>query len=288
MSIGKNIAKHRKAKNLTQEEFGAKLGVTNQAVSKWELEISFPDIMLLPQIAHELGITLNDLYATETEQESQQKSNVFNVEGIHHFPKEAQSLLIDSLYHKTNLINCRSWEFLKTPQNLQTKKYDSVKKHYTMCCLSDTKGAAFISNNQTIIDCEFATKDIDTLFENFEIASGLKKLADNNVRNILSHICNEYFHSSAPFDCGNSEYFEKDIKLSAISQALNLTSDETLNAIEKLISLHIIDTKTEDDGTHYMFQKIKAIEVATTFRLIERLLQNQVGYGCGDFGALTR
>ena len=36
MSIGKNIAKFRKQLNLTQEELGEKLGVTNQAVSKWE------------------------------------------------------------------------------------------------------------------------------------------------------------------------------------------------------------------------------------------------------------
>ena len=34
MSIGKNISKYRKAKGLTQEELGAKLGVTNQAVSQ--------------------------------------------------------------------------------------------------------------------------------------------------------------------------------------------------------------------------------------------------------------
>lgn len=36
MSIGKNIAKYRKTKNLTQEELVRMLGVTNQAVSKWE------------------------------------------------------------------------------------------------------------------------------------------------------------------------------------------------------------------------------------------------------------
>ncbi len=40
MSIGKNIAKYRKMLDLTQEELGVKLGVTNQAVSKWESEIS--------------------------------------------------------------------------------------------------------------------------------------------------------------------------------------------------------------------------------------------------------
>ena len=46
MSIGKNIAKYRKAKGLTQEELGTMIGITNQAVSKWESEVSMPDIML--------------------------------------------------------------------------------------------------------------------------------------------------------------------------------------------------------------------------------------------------
>ena len=50
MEIGKNIAKYRKAKGWTQEELGSRLGVTNQAVSKWESETSMPDISLLPAL----------------------------------------------------------------------------------------------------------------------------------------------------------------------------------------------------------------------------------------------
>ena len=69
MSIGKNIAKYRKEKGLTQEELGAKLGVTNQAVSKWESEVSMPDVMLLPEIANALNITLDDLYGITKEPE---------------------------------------------------------------------------------------------------------------------------------------------------------------------------------------------------------------------------
>ena len=51
MSLGKNIAKFRKEKGWTQGELGEKLGVSNQAVSKWEREISCPDIILLPSLA---------------------------------------------------------------------------------------------------------------------------------------------------------------------------------------------------------------------------------------------
>ena len=51
MSIGKNIALLRRAKGLTQAELGDLLGVSNQAVSKWESEMSMPDVLLLPEIA---------------------------------------------------------------------------------------------------------------------------------------------------------------------------------------------------------------------------------------------
>ncbi len=62
MSIGKNIAVYRKNKGLTQGELGEMLGVTNQAVSKWESEVSMPDVMLLPEIAKVLDVTVDELY----------------------------------------------------------------------------------------------------------------------------------------------------------------------------------------------------------------------------------
>lgn len=62
MSIAENIAKYRKAMGFTQEQLGEMLGVTNQAVSKWESAVSMPDVMLLPKIADALGITLEELY----------------------------------------------------------------------------------------------------------------------------------------------------------------------------------------------------------------------------------
>ena len=70
MSIGTNIAVYRKNKGLTQSELGEMLGVTNQAVSKWESEVSMPDVMLLPEIAKVLGVTLESLYNLNENQEA--------------------------------------------------------------------------------------------------------------------------------------------------------------------------------------------------------------------------
>lgn len=62
MSMGKNIAGLRKAKGWTQAELGRKLGVSNQAVSKWESEMSLPDVLLLPKIAHVFDVTIDRLF----------------------------------------------------------------------------------------------------------------------------------------------------------------------------------------------------------------------------------
>lgn len=63
MSIGKNIASFRKAKGWTQAELGEKIGVSNQAVSKWESEMSMPDVMLLPVLADAFECYIDELFS---------------------------------------------------------------------------------------------------------------------------------------------------------------------------------------------------------------------------------
>ena len=65
-SIGNRISKYRRAKSMTQEELAEKLGVSSQAVSKWETDASCPDISLLPRLCHYLGITTDELLTGKT------------------------------------------------------------------------------------------------------------------------------------------------------------------------------------------------------------------------------
>lgn len=60
--LGVRIAQLRKERNLTQDALSQKLGVSPQAVSKWETGIGCPDIALLPVIADAFGVTINDLF----------------------------------------------------------------------------------------------------------------------------------------------------------------------------------------------------------------------------------
>ena len=60
-TIGNRISKFRKAKGMTQEELANILGVSSQAVSKWETDVSCPDIGLLPQLCKTFGISSDEL-----------------------------------------------------------------------------------------------------------------------------------------------------------------------------------------------------------------------------------
>ena len=61
MFIAKNLKRLRLEKGLTQEELSERIGVTAQAVSKWERDECFPDITLLPGLANCFGVTVDEL-----------------------------------------------------------------------------------------------------------------------------------------------------------------------------------------------------------------------------------
>jgi len=67
-SIGNRITKHRKVLGITQEELASRLGLSSQAVSKWECDTSCPDISLLPELCKVLGITTDELLTGKTDE----------------------------------------------------------------------------------------------------------------------------------------------------------------------------------------------------------------------------
>lgn len=67
-TIGSRICKFRKEKGMTQEELASQLGVSSQAVSKWENDISCPDISLLPQLSRVLGVTTDAILSGKNEE----------------------------------------------------------------------------------------------------------------------------------------------------------------------------------------------------------------------------
>ena len=77
-TLGKKIAEGRKKCNYTQEEFSELLGVTPQAVSKWENDVSCPDIQLLPKISQLLNISIDDLLGNAQKKSEEPKAKVID------------------------------------------------------------------------------------------------------------------------------------------------------------------------------------------------------------------
>ncbi|MBE6566578.1 MAG: helix-turn-helix transcriptional regulator [Ruminococcaceae bacterium] len=66
-TLGKRIAALRHEKGLKQDELAEKLGVSAQAVSKWENDQTCPDISLLPLLAKTLGVSVDELLSGKQE-----------------------------------------------------------------------------------------------------------------------------------------------------------------------------------------------------------------------------
>ena len=65
-TMGMIIARLRKAQGMTQAELAEKMQVTDKAVSKWERDLSCPDIQSLPRLAEILGVSVEELMQGET------------------------------------------------------------------------------------------------------------------------------------------------------------------------------------------------------------------------------
>lgn len=60
-SLGTKISELRKARSMTQDELAVKMGVSPQAVSKWENDLSMPDLPILIELSDYFHVTLDDL-----------------------------------------------------------------------------------------------------------------------------------------------------------------------------------------------------------------------------------
>ena len=76
-TLGQKISELRKAKNMTQLELANKLNITDKAVSKWERDISCPDINTFPKLAEILEVSVDELLqANSPKEEKKEKEDI--------------------------------------------------------------------------------------------------------------------------------------------------------------------------------------------------------------------
>ena len=79
-TMGMMIAARRKERGMTQRELAEQMGVTDKAVSKWERDLSYPDINSLPKLAEVFEMSVDDL--KQVKRDSMEQSGQTSVRDI--------------------------------------------------------------------------------------------------------------------------------------------------------------------------------------------------------------
>lgn len=77
-TFGNIIVSLRKEKGMTQLELAEKMGVTDKAVSKWERDLSFPDVSSIPKLAEIFEVSVDDLMQVKTKTKETPPDNKIN------------------------------------------------------------------------------------------------------------------------------------------------------------------------------------------------------------------
>ena len=258
MSIGKNIAKYRKAKGLTQEELGAKLGVTNQAVSKWESEVSMPDVMLLPEIANTLNITLDDLYGIAKEPEKISCS-------ADDFPAFCHQKLIEFFYYNTKMRFTHIGSSDKEQLEFQIKK---LMEGCRIGCLSNTQGAIVTTEDFSFIDATYKAVNSENVIKSQADDYTLMYLTDKNFRKVF------YYQYKTAFE--RSKENNTEFTFDEIMTGCNLTEDETAAALRLLKDTRIneVYTDTATKTKKYVFLISNALYAHAVYKLADLLSED--------------
>ncbi len=104
MNIGNKIKQYRQRSGLTQEQLASRLSVSAQSVSKWENSVAMPDITLLPVLAGEFGVSIDELFDLTVEEKYRRIENrIDNDEELSaDIFKEYEEFLLDRLEKNKN------------------------------------------------------------------------------------------------------------------------------------------------------------------------------------------
>lgn len=78
-NIGEIISSFRKEKGMTQNELAEKMNVTDKAVSKWERNLSCPDVNSIPKLAEILGTTVEELLNAQPKKENNKINEIIDM-----------------------------------------------------------------------------------------------------------------------------------------------------------------------------------------------------------------
>ena len=116
-----NLRRIRKEKKITQEQLAEFVGVSPQAVSKWEMN-SFPDASLLPKIAEKLEVSIDELFGLKSENISIYDRILEHIQSV---PAEKRFDEMFSIVRAFPLACCGAVKYEPIPEEVLTSEYDN-------------------------------------------------------------------------------------------------------------------------------------------------------------------
>lgn len=130
VEIGARIKSLRLAASMTQEQLALKLGVSAQAVSKWEGGTNMPDIQMLPELSVIFGITIDELFDMSDDSRLKRIENMLDLDNIRFIPEEEfhrSERYLQDCRKKENL-NPRATLLLAMLYNKRADEYHDLAK----------------------------------------------------------------------------------------------------------------------------------------------------------------
>ena len=212
MTIGKNIADLRKNSGMTQEQLAEILGVSSQTISKWENEVTMPDIMLLPVIAGCFDITVDELYGGRKLTEKRQAIDYDDIPEI----------LYDTVIDLTQ----RGWVETVEGRDIEAEK-EKMKSY--LAENPQVKTATFSNKRGAVI----ATSEIGLLHRG---KANADPLVQNGIGRVLEILSNTAVRRVFAYEMDN---LTKPITAPYAAKKCDISPDEAALALEMLTEIHV-------------------------------------------------
>lgn len=214
-TLGERIADLRRERGITQENLAGIIGVSAQAISKWENNATMPDIMLLPIIADTLGVTIDELFGIR--RKVQEKP--INCE-------ETPMAVYDQILNTM-------WRSGGNNDFAERAKAQFAKNPYEHSGFVSEVAGAVYANKDIALTYLPSDKESLKLLENEDAAELLKMLSDKNVRLVLAY---------------QFENPEKAFTASYVAAKVGISEEEAKAALEKLFDCNLTMARDVDAG----------------------------------------
>ena len=123
-SIGEMISSLRKEKGMTQNDLAEKMNVTDKAVSKWERNLSCPDVNSIPKLAEILGTTVEELLNAQSKKEDNKINEIVSNSQMM-TNKSIKTQVSDTISEKVSNIKESTSNTINNIKNIASNTYNN-------------------------------------------------------------------------------------------------------------------------------------------------------------------